>query len=117
MNAFRFLAAAAALTAAAAAAQAQPGSPEAGDPARGELLYGTACNACHTTQPHWRDRRVARSWPELLDQVERWRRAAGQSWSAEDVVDVGAYLNERFYRFECGGPDCRGTRPGTRPRD
>jgi len=87
-------------------AQSQAGA----DPARGELLYDTSCRTCHSTQPHWRDKRVAKSWPELVGQVERWRRVAGQNWSSSEVADVAAYLNDRFYHFICEGPGCQGPR-------
>lgn len=90
-------------------------SPAAADPARGELLYDASCRTCHSTQPHWRNKRVAKSWPELIDQVERWRRVAGQSWSSAEVGDVAAYLNDRFYRFVCDGPGCQSPR-GAAPR-
>ena len=33
----------------------------------------TACAACHTTQAHWRDKRVVRSWGDLVYQVTRWQ--------------------------------------------
>jgi len=92
---------------AAAAAQAQ--APTA--TARGELLYSTHCQACHTTQVHWRDKRLATDWAGLAAQVERWQANARLGWSAEDVDAVARYLNARYYRF----PDSRpaaGTGPG-----
>jgi hypothetical protein len=82
-------------------------SPQA-DPSRGALLYQTACAACHTTQPHWRDKRVVHSWGDLVYQVTRWQQVAGQSWSAEDVLDVAAHLNRRFYGLPCPTPGCLG---------
>jgi hypothetical protein len=33
---------------------------------------------------------------------------AGQSWSAEEVADVAAYLNRRFYGLPCPTPGCTG---------
>jgi mono/diheme cytochrome c family protein len=88
--------------------------PEA-DAARGELLYGTACAACHTTQAHWRDKRVVHSWGDLIYQVTRWQGVAGQNWSAQEVADVAAYLNRRFYGLPCPTPGCTGpsARAGT----
>lgn len=88
------------------------GAPEASGPmadaARGQLLYDTACAACHTTQAHWREKRVVRSWGDLVYQVTRWQQAAGQSWSADQVADVAAYLNRRFYGLPCPTPGCLG---------
>lgn len=80
----------------------------AADAARGQLLYETACAACHTTQAHWRDKRVVRSWGDLIFQVTRWQQVAGQNWEADQVADVAAYLNRRFYGLPCPTPGCTG---------
>ena len=82
-----------AIAAAAAQAQAPPAV------ARGELLYTTHCQACHTTQVHWREKRLATDWAGLAAQVERWQANARLGWSAEDVDAVVQYLNARYYRF------------------
>ena len=78
------------------------------DEQRGRLLYETACVACHTTQAHWRDKRVVRSWSDLLGQVTRWQQNAGQNWSAHEIVDVAAHLNDRFYKLPCPVAGCGG---------
>ena len=78
------------------------------DERRGRLLYETACIACHTTQAHWRDKRVVRSWPDLVGQVTRWQHNAGQNWDAAEIVDVAAHLNERFYHLPCPVAGCGG---------
>lgn len=78
------------------------------DGQRGRLLYETACVACHTTQAHWRDKRVVRSWSKLLGEVTRWQQNAGQSWGANEIVDVAAHLNERFYKLPCPEAGCGG---------
>ena len=74
-------------------------APASADAARGRLLYEAACSSCHTTQPHWREKRFVDSWRELVHQVDRWQRVAHQSWSAAEINDVAAFLNERFYRL------------------
>lgn len=84
-------------------------SPEMADAGRGRLLYETACIACHTTQAHWRDKRLVQNWADLVGQVGRWQKAAGQNWGAADIHDVAAYLNGRFYRVPCPRPGCSGT--------
>ena len=83
-----------------------PGGVPAADAERGRLLYDTACSACHTTQAHWREKRVVVSWEQLLYQVNRWQLVAGQGWSEPDIRDVGAYLNGAFYRMPCQVDGC-----------
>lgn len=78
------------------------------DEHRGRLLYETACVACHTTQAHWRDKRVVRSWSDLLGQVTRWQQNARQNWGAAEIVDVAAHLNDRFYKLPCPVAGCGG---------
>jgi hypothetical protein len=86
------------------------GKPEAAaaDVQRGRLLYETYCVACHTTQAHWRDKHIVGSWSDLLYQVTRMQKNAGQDWSTTEISDVAAYLNELFYKLPCPSPDCSG---------
>jgi len=81
---------------------------ESADLKRGALLYEAGCGECHTTQPHWREKRIVKTWPELLFQVERWQRVGGRGWSAEEIRDVAAYLNREFYRMPCPVAGCGG---------
>ncbi len=78
-----------------ALAQAQ----RAPDESRGELLYSTHCNACHTSVIHWRERKLATDWKSLKAQVKRWQAYAKLGWREEDIVDVVLYLNTRYYNF------------------
>lgn len=71
------------------------------DTARGRLLYENSCNACHTTQPHWRSQRLVASWSDLVAQVTRWQGVAGLGWSADEIRDVAVFLNEQFYHLPC----------------
>ena len=66
---------------------------------RGELLYVTSCDACHTSSIHWREKKLATDWKSLRTQVVRWQIIAKASWSAQDVEDVTSYLNKRFYHY------------------
>jgi len=66
---------------------------------RGELLYTTHCIACHSTQVHWRNRKVVKNWPGLQAEIDRWQKASGLGWSDTDVVEVARYLNTKHYRF------------------
>lgn len=84
---------AAPLALAASAAAAQPGA------GRGRLLYETHCIACHTTQMHWRTKRLAGDWTQLLALVWRWQGEAQLNWSAADVEAVARHLNETIYKY------------------
>jgi len=91
----RTLMAAAALAAAPVLAQT-PGS----DTSRGELLYKTHCIGCHTTQMHWRDKKLGTDWASLKAQVDRWQTNTGLGWSDEEIADVTRYLNTHYYHFQ-----------------
>jgi mono/diheme cytochrome c family protein len=94
-------------------AQKNAAEPEApapvADDQRGRLLYDTYCIACHTTQAHWRDKHIVKSWADLLYQVTRMQSNAGQEWGTKEIIDVAAYLNERFYKMPCPITGCRGS--------
>jgi cytochrome c5 len=40
---------------------------------RGQMLYENHCSACHTTEVHWRDKKLARDWDGLILQVRIWQ--------------------------------------------
>lgn len=67
--------------------------------ARGELLYNTHCVACHTTQVHWREQRLAQDWETLTKQVHRWQANVGLNWNDEDIAAVASYLNKLYYEY------------------
>lgn len=73
--------------------------PGAHAQSRGELLYSTHCISCHTTEMHWRDKKVATDWASLRFQVRRWQDNAGLGWSEADIQEVTRYLNESIYRY------------------
>lgn len=75
------------------------GQTSAADESRGKAIYTTYCIACHTTQVHWREKKLATDWTSLVFQVRRWEQNAGLSLSGDDVDAVARYLNGLFYRF------------------
>jgi hypothetical protein len=83
----------------AAAAQVSAQVPERPS-TRGRLLYETHCIACHNSQMHWRDQRLAKDWPGLVVQVRGWQARADLFWSEDDIVEVARHLNDTIYRFE-----------------
>lgn len=89
-------AAAASLVAIAAMSQSAPRSAES----RGELLYSTHCVACHTTQIHWRDKKLATDWNRLRAEVRRWQENGRLSWGEDEISDVTVYLNGLYYHYE-----------------
>lgn len=66
---------------------------------RGELLYSTHCNACHTSKIHWREQKLATDWNSLTAQVRRWQASIGLGWDEEEITDVAHYLNDIYYGF------------------
>lgn len=71
---------------------------------RGELLYTTHCNACHTTEVHWREQKLVTDWSSLKQQIKRWQSNIDLSWSDEDIVDVAYFLNSNYYQFSSTEP-------------
>jgi len=67
---------------------------------RGELLYMTNCDACHTSSMHWREKKLAKDWKSLKQQVVRWQTIAKTSWTKQDIEDVTLYLNKRYYHYQ-----------------
>ncbi len=85
--------------------------PAAQAQSRGELLYSTHCITCHTSEMHWREKRVATDFASLKFQVHRWQDAAGLGWSDNDVQDVARYLNESIYHYPPQGEPTAQTAP------
>lgn len=88
-------------------ATASAAAASAPDTQRGAMLYENSCNACHTTQPHWRSQRLVATWSDLVAQVTRWQGIAGLNWTSDEIRDVAVFLNEQFYHLPCdacGGP-------------
>jgi mono/diheme cytochrome c family protein len=75
------------------------GEVQAQSPTRGELLYTTHCMACHSTQMHWRQNKLATNWDTLMAQVRHWQGVARLEWSEVEVEEVARYLNQTIYRY------------------
>lgn len=96
------------------AAFALPAGAAGPAPSRGELLYATHCIQCHNEQIHWRERKLARDWPSLRVEVDRWQRQARLGWSEADIDEVTRHLGEMVYEFPARRPTARagsGQRP------
>ncbi len=80
---------------------------------RGQLLYTTHCIACHDTQVHWRNGKLAANWGSLVAQVRRWQGVAGLQWSDADTRDVARNLNDTIYHFPEATPSASMALPGS----
>ena len=100
--------AAAAIFASGALAQ----TPNAAGDKRGELLYATHCVGCHTTEVHWREKKLATDWAGLTAQVERWQQNNNLGWSADDIAAVARHLNAAFYHYPMPAGKSIGVRGG-----
>ena len=69
-----------------------------GEP-RGELLYSTYCIGCHTTQVHWREKRLATDWTSLKLQIYRWQQNVAPGLGQDDADAIARYLNGLYYHF------------------
>ena len=69
-----------------------------GDP-RGKLLYSTYCIGCHTTQMHWREKKLATNWGSLRYQVRHWQENVAPGLAEEDITAIARYLNDLYYHF------------------
>ncbi len=72
---------------------------------RGELLYATYCSACHTSEIHWREQKLATDWNSLKAQVRRWQANIGLDWNEQEITDVARYLNAAYYDFPNTGQE------------
>lgn len=81
------------------AAQGLAQEPSDGDETTGRMLYTAQCSGCHRAQIHWRDKKVARDWPTLVQEVRRWQRNSGLAWTDDEILAVARYLNATWYRF------------------
>ena len=66
---------------------------------RGAMLYDNNCIQCHTQQIHWREKKIATDWENLIAQVDRWQRVSGLEWSKNDIKEVSRYLNGEYYHY------------------
>lgn len=66
---------------------------------RGRMLYENHCGACHSSEVHWRDKKLARDWDGLLLQVRMWQDNGKLNWNEADIRDVAQHLNATYYHL------------------
>lgn len=84
----------------------------AADPVRGRALYEARCDSCHAESVHGRSKREATGYDSLRGWVRRWSGNLGLRWTAEEIDDVTAWLNGRYYKFACPPSQCKPTGEG-----
>lgn len=73
---------------------------------RGQALYEIRCIECHDVSVHGRQNQAAKNYDEIRKWVIRWNNTLGGLWDTEDIEDVSAYLNTRYYQYPCTGLRC-----------
>jgi mono/diheme cytochrome c family protein len=66
--------------------------------ARGKEIH-KVCLPCHNTTLYVSPQREITSLPELRQEVARWGDYYDPALSQQDIDDVTAYLNAKFYKF------------------
>jgi mono/diheme cytochrome c family protein len=85
------------------------GTATAADAERGRTLYSARCDGCHAESVHSRQKRAAAEFDAIRGWVRRWSLNLGLKWSEEEIDDVSAWLNARYYRFPCPPATCTTT--------
>lgn len=70
----------------------------AGDLGRGQALHDTFCVACHEPALYQREDRLANTYLEIRQQVERWQGNSRLRWSPQDIESVAEFLANRHYK-------------------
>jgi len=71
----------------------------AADLANGEALHQRKCTGCHDHRQYTRPNRIVHTFEDLHARVKFCDGAANAGFSADDIDDVVAYLNARYYKF------------------
>lgn len=71
----------------------------AADRDRGRLLHDNHCVLCHTTSVYTREDRLANSYLEVRQQVQRWQENTKLRWSPTDIDNVTEYIADKHYKL------------------
>ena len=93
-------------------------APRGGTPVEGDQAAANASSVNEVVERLRRELRRRRGAPPGVaansaasvpeeDRLPRWQSVAGQTWGKEDIEDVAAYLNRRFYDVPCPLPGCK----------
>lgn len=70
------------------------------NPAQGKKLYETHCFSCHDSKIHTRPETIIHSFSALKKRVQFCQNNSQLNWSAAQIDDVVAHLNDTFYKFK-----------------
>lgn len=65
---------------------------------RGEVIH-KVCLPCHSTTLYVSPQREIKSLPALREEVARWGDYYNPALTEQEIDDVTAYLNAKFYKF------------------
>lgn len=82
------------------AATAMPSAWADGDIGRGAKLHEQNCFGCHDTRVYTRPNRIIHSYGDLENRVRFCETQNGLAWDDQQIEDVAAYLNAKFYKFK-----------------
>jgi cytochrome c553 len=72
-----------------------------GNAGNGQKLFsGSKCNKCHGTEVFTRKDRKVTSLPKLEAQVRRCDSNLNTNWFDDEIIDVTAHLNSKYYKFK-----------------
>jgi hypothetical protein len=78
-----------------------------GDPKAGKILHDKSCVSCHVSmfggdgsEIYTRDNRKTRSAEQLAARISACNANTNAGWFPEDELNVGAWLNQQFYKFK-----------------
>ena len=73
----------------------------AGNASNGQKLYkASKCNQCHGTEVFTRKDRKIKDLASLEAQVRRCDSNLNTNWFDDEIIDVTAHLNKKYYKFK-----------------
>lgn len=70
------------------------------NPVQGKKLYEAHCFSCHDSKIHTRPETIIHSFSALKKRVQFCQNNSQLNWSAAQINDVVAHLNDTFYKFK-----------------
>ena len=65
----------------------------------GKSLHDENCLRCHDESKYTRKNRIVKNFQQLYERIKQCELMAELTWFDEEIADVTAYLNNKFYYF------------------